>query len=197
MNGLFAYGSLINSASRRISLPATKAFPVEVLGERRGWYAPILGSGATGLGLVQDADSRCNGVIIHISKEQLNSVDDRELPHGYERVELPADRILVERESALPNGPIWTYRNHQHALPTKDLPIIQSYVDVVLKGCFSIDLAFAERFVDTTDGWSAPWVNDRKTPRYLRAAPNAANERAVDELLARRQATAFAERQAT
>ncbi len=194
LNGLFAYGSLINNASREISLPATKAFPVELRGERRGWYAPIPDSGTTALGLVQDANSSCNGVLIHLSQEQLNSVDQREVPHGYERVELPREWISAEYADALPEGPIWTYRNREPALPTKDLPIIQSYLDVVLDGCFSINQAFAERFVNTTNGWSEAWIDDRDAPRYLRAYRNTVNERAADELLARLQASAFAER---
>jgi hypothetical protein len=66
--------------------------------------------------------------------------------------------------------------------------------DAVLDGCFSISQAFAEKFVNTTDGWNGVWINDRNAPRYLRAYRDAVNERAVDKLLARLQAAAFAKR---
>lgn len=194
LSGLFAYGSLINSASRQLSLPATNAFPVEILGERRGWYASILDAGVTALSLVEDADSSCNGVLIHLPEEYLNGSDEREIPHGYKRVELPRERILVDHKTILPDGPIWIYRCRELALPTMDLPIIQSYIDVVLDGCFAIGRAFAERFVNTTYGWDGAWINDRDTPRYPRAYRNNVNESAVDALLARLKVSAFAKR---
>jgi len=75
-------------------------------------------------------------------------------------------------------------------------PILQSYVDVCVKGCLSISKAFAKEFVDGTYGWypghshhdgntndetendneegagddsSFCWIDDRNDPMYIRA----------------------------
>ena len=62
-------------------------------------------------------------------------------------------------------------------------PIMQSYVDIILRGCLSISKEFALNFIDSTHGWwhdqtihppegEIPeylWVDDRSSPFYSRA----------------------------
>jgi hypothetical protein len=49
-------------------------------------------------------------------------------------------------------------------------PILLSYVDAVVQGYLATyGEAGAERFFATTEGWDAPVLNDRATPRYPRA----------------------------
>ena len=89
---------------------------------------------------------------------------------------------------------VWIYvpKAHIAGMATTDNPILQSYVDVCLKGCLSISKAFAKEFVEGTYGWypgqapnqsNAPndtilddgdsslscWIDDRSNPIYVRA----------------------------
>jgi hypothetical protein len=58
------------------------------------------------------------------------------------------------------------------AAPDAEYPIVQSYVDIFITGCLELqtrvadpDLDFVAQCVQTTDGWSKHWVNDRPMPR--------------------------------
>ena len=55
-------------------------------------------------------------------------------------------------------------------IPTPDYPIVQSYVDIMIKGCMELEenyklTGFAEECISTTSHWSPHWVNDRPMPR--------------------------------
>ncbi len=54
--------------------------------------------------------------------------------------------------------------------PEQNYPIIQSYVDIFLRGCINIEEKFnikdfAKNCVKSTTNWSTHWVNDRIFPR--------------------------------
>jgi hypothetical protein len=56
--------------------------------------------------------------------------------------------------------------------PTAQFPIIQSYVDVMLKGSAAISAEFLEGFIRTTDSWGdGTWLNDRYVQSSLRSEP--------------------------
>jgi hypothetical protein len=92
-------------------------------------------------------------------------------PASVEGGELPASDSL------------WVYMIDSPTLPTEDCPIAQSYLDVVLSGCFEIGEHFAEDFVLTTFGWERFWINDRHRPRYRRFVPG--DTERIDDLLRR------------
>jgi hypothetical protein len=78
-------------------------------------------------------------------------------------------------------------------------PIMQSYVDIILRGCLSISKDFALKFLESTHGWwhdqtihnpdsEAPeyvWVDDRHAPYYVRADEEWSSEmkHMLDDLL--------------
>lgn len=70
--------------------------------------------------------------------------------------------------------------------PDTRKPILLTYLDVVLLGYHSFfGLSGAQRFVDTTDGWDRPILNDRAKPIYSRAQALSAEEQAwIDDMLA-------------
>mmetsp|Transcript_5978 Transcript_5978/g.7758 ORF Transcript_5978/g.7758 Transcript_5978/m.7758 type:complete len:255 (-) Transcript_5978:13-777(-) len=97
---------------------------------------------------------------------------------------------------------VWVYIPKQTKAPTKDHPIVQSYVDTILRGCMEMGgEAFAEEFLKTTAGWhpeewnathyddddqvSAVWVDDRSDPIYPRGDPDHFRKHgpAYDELM--------------
>ena len=61
--------------------------------------------------------------------------------------------------------------------PSKSHPIVQSYVDIFMNGCFQIQkkyrlIEFANQCVENTKEWSKFWVNDRVNPRRPFHIPN-------------------------
>eukprot|EP00536_Pseudo-nitzschia_multiseries_P014163 jgi/Psemu1/213886/e_gw1.663.22.1 len=95
---------------------------------------------------------------------------------------------------------VWIYvpKDCYSGMARPENPILQSYVDVCLRGCLSISVCFAREFVLSTYGWypghevlllhsatsdgngncngkevdsgdECCWINDRETPVYIRA----------------------------
>jgi hypothetical protein len=52
--------------------------------------------------------------------------------------------------------------------PTSELPIAQSYLDVILHGAGNINESFARTFLATTHEWGDGVVDDRHAPMYAR-----------------------------
>ena len=83
----------------------------------------------------------------------------------------------------------WVYAANVERLqkPTATHPIVQSYVDIFLNGCFQIQEefkleSFAKDCVETTKEWSEHWVNDRIHPRRPFAIANAMK---IDQMLSK------------
>ncbi len=176
---IFGYGTLINSASRRSTASApVPAIPVRVsaaFGYVRAWNdrSP---SGFTALGLRKagpgETGSTINGVLYAVEGNDLAKFDARE--HGYARVEVPRDDIEPVSWQRLPEaGTIWVYipvgpdGEAGVGLPPPDAqyPLLQSYIDVVVEGGLEYGQDFAREALETTDGWSDYWLNDRELAR--------------------------------
>lgn len=103
--------------------------------------------------------------------KEIELMDEREKIHGYKRTLVRKEDIesinfgLRNEDESV----IWAYSTENPLFPTKNNPIAQSYVDVIIHGCLEQGEDFALQFVDTTDGWNGTWVNDRRSPRYRRA----------------------------
>jgi hypothetical protein len=180
-NYIFGYGSLIEKASRLRSTPNAKAaIPVVVYGFKRGWFSRTGAPGlsTTFLGCIKEADGGTNGVIYEVSKEDLKLTDSRE--KGYTRIKINFEDIVFYSEPIDKNSVIWIYINQfrnnkipEDNFPSKDFPIVQSYVDMCIEGCLELEKlypkakeqAFAIDFINTTYFWSRFWVNDRIYPR--------------------------------
>ena len=180
MPGIFGYGSLINSDSRRRTTGSGEARPVRVRGWRRAWNVVSTATGVTYLGVVRVEHAVRNGVLFEVSPEQLIEFDARE--SGYTRRAIPSgDWIDAVPRSISDDAHV--YVPDAPGTPTPSCPIVQSYVDVVLAGCLELGNEFAREFVASTDSWDLPWINDRDAPRYPRA--DASVPRAeIDSLLA-------------
>lgn len=92
------------------------------------------------------------------------------------------------------NIKVWLYVPEQYVLPSDEYPIVQSYVDTILRGCLSISEQFAHEFIQRTKGWDPKefenddavtvgsgtgssslnhfYVDDRNDPIYPRGDPN-------------------------
>ncbi|WP_343039018.1 gamma-glutamylcyclotransferase family protein [Paraburkholderia bonniea] len=204
-NFIFGYGSLINSASRNAT--ASKpiaAIPVRVstaFGYIRSWNdrSP---SGFTALGLRRPLPGEqamtINGVLYPVEGNDMAAFDARE--KGYVRVEVPRHDIEAISWQRLPErGRIWVYipdmagQEPGTGLPSADAryPLLESYVDVVVEGGLEFGEAYARELIETTQGWSAFWLNDRLRARRPWVADK--DYQAVDTLLAEHVPT-FAKR---
>jgi hypothetical protein len=172
---IFGYGSLICPHSRALTAPtlAQRAvIPVKVQGLERIWSLPF--RGLTFMGIRQRRQAECVGVLIPVNDEELAQFDIREL--GYDRTPIPfeaiqelhepfvLDKILSssQQENNNNNHPnddgaskiqIWVYVQQMPQPVSKESPIAQSYIDIILRGCISISEDFAKDFLKTTRGW--------------------------------------------
>ena len=92
------------------------------------------------------------------------------------RVPIPLDDIsALSSSSPFPSGlsnpknKFWCYTGTSKIPATSSHPILQSYVDVIIKGCLEFSPEFASTFVTTTTGWEGFYMDDRGTPIYARA----------------------------
>ena len=179
-NFIFGYGSLIEDESRQRTTPSARdAWPAEVKGIRRGWWARGAASGLTTtyLGAISDPKAKCNGVLYQVSAEELAATDRRESA-GYQRCRIKSKNIkMLDGRSTPPEGVVWAYINLlskeeiENNLATPQFPIVQSYVDICIHGCLEVEgkyptaAGFTQDFIATTDKWNRYWVNDRVYPR--------------------------------
>lgn len=172
----FGYGSLVNRRTHDFD-PAHRA---AITGWRRAWRATPLRQAAF-LTVVSDPSTRIDGLIARVPKGDWEALDQRE--RAYEKHDA-ADAV----DHPLTNTPdirIYAIPESCHFAPTGDHPILLSYIDVVFQGYlaeFGADGVY--RFVDTTDGWQAPVLDDRSAPVYPRSQPLTPREREfVDDTL--------------
>jgi hypothetical protein len=180
---LFGYGSLISQQSRLATGKTGVAIPVTVQGFQRAWNMISPEMKISGVGVVPQTDSICNGVLVEIDESEIPLFDKRELEgsnYNYERLEIH-QKQLVQGEIPV-NSSMWIYVVKKPLTPTLEYPIAQSYLDVILTGCFDYGEIFASEFIQLTSGWEYPWINDRNCPRYARALSEI-QESEIDRLL--------------
>lgn len=129
-----------------------------------------------------------NGVLFPVNSEQLKSFDSRE--QGYDRVLVPLEMLYVDCQRGCENARrrasnlkatiaiqndtstnsvrIWTYvPDSDHCLPPdEDFPILQTYVDVCVRGCLQWGgQTLALHFLRSTFRWSDCFLNDAPLSR--------------------------------
>jgi hypothetical protein len=200
-NFIVGFGSLINSGSRNSTAAARIAIPVRVsasFGYIRSWNERREAFTALGLRKANPGESgvTINGVLYPAEGADGSQFDERE--EGYVKVEVPMSQIEAVGWPPLPEtGHFWIYvpvrsiaqggkgaPGEGLAEPDVEHPLLQSYIDVVVEGGLEYGEEFAREIVETTDGWSRFWLNDRefaRRPLWV-VDPKAAK---VDELLKR------------
>jgi hypothetical protein len=157
---------LIEQASRLRATPsALYVLPARARRYARGWWARTGAAGfsTTFVGAIPEKSSSINGVIYAVNEEELHDTDERE--RGYTREDIASHLEILSGDS-VPKGEIYIYLNkfedgqREKSLPTRDFPIVQSYVDICLTGCLQIEkgfpdaAGFAREFIETTQEWS-------------------------------------------
>lgn len=169
---VFGYGSLVN---RRTLPPHTAIEHATVRGWRRAWRATSRGAsgGVCSLSVVPDRADAIDGVIVTFEDDVWPLIRRRE--HNYDPLRLEeAPDVIIFRANAEADR----FGDGHH-------PIHLSYIDVAIQG-FLEEFGHdgVRRFMDTTDGWHVPIVDDRLAPGYPRAQLLSAEEiQCVDEML--------------
>lgn len=161
----FGYGSLVN----RDTHIYTPAHPAKAQGWRRLWRHTSLHDFAI-LTAVPSPGTVIDGLIAPVPGADWLALDAREA--AYDRLIATPDITDIQILSQTPplTIAIYTIPEDKHPRAPAPTPILLSYLDVVLQGYLrEFGPAGAQRFLETTDGWDTPILNDRAAPRYPRA----------------------------
>ncbi|MFV0512951.1 MAG: gamma-glutamylcyclotransferase family protein [Jhaorihella sp.] len=156
----FGYGSLVNRATHDFPGPCRAT----LRGWRRAWRHTDLRP-VPFLTAIPDPGCVIDGLIAHVPGNDWTALDAREW--AYDRV--PVTQAVSHPLTYPAEIAVYAVPASRHRHPNGRCPVLLSYVDVVVQGYlreFGED--GAERFFATTDGWSAPVLNDRAEPRYAR-----------------------------
>ena len=166
---VFGYGSLVNRATLPDHVSARTA---TLAGWRRSWCAS--GGGSCALSIVEAEGAAIDGLVVVFDDAMWPEIRAREKRYDWFTLPDFEDTVITFRASAA-----------AARLADEVNPVHLSYVDTVLQGYRrEFGVKGAERFVETTEGWSVPLVDDRETPHYPRATQLAPEERVmVDGLL--------------
>ncbi len=171
---IIGYGSLLKKASLNRTLPKVEIIePIYLNNYARSWNAienikPTVSS--TFLGIEKSKNSRVNCIVFEIENSLLATLDKREFLYDRQKVEVSDIEFTTDAFSINKQDDIWIYITKNPVKPSKEYPIIQSYVDACISGSLEIEEKFnlknfAEDFITTTQQWSSSWVNDRIFPR--------------------------------
>lgn len=172
----FGYGSLVNAATHTYPDP----LPATVKGWRRMWRHTTFHDAAF-LTVTPDPTCSIEGLLAHVPGDDWAALDQRE--SGYFRTPVPHTDLTHSADRAM-SVQIYQTRTDKDAITP--LPILRSYLDVVVQGYLQVfGEDGAKRFFETTSGWEAPIRDDRANPQYPRAQTLSTAETAfVDDCLA-------------
>lgn len=182
-NFIFGYGSLISEESRKKTGITGKSIPAKLFGYRREWNTQIPKEKATFLGLIKNKKNFCNGIIFEVFKKTLKKFDKREGSY-YKRIEVNSSKIKILPKNKLGNKQIvkiWVYLTKKPKKPTKNFPILLSYLEIVIKGCLNFGKEFFKEFFKTTYKWGY-LEDDSNNPKYVRAEKKLLNNQEFNKL---------------
>jgi hypothetical protein len=162
-------------------------------------------SGFTALGLVKDSGpvQDCQGILFQVESNKLTEFDHREL--GYHRVPVPVEKIkiiecagndrrrdnleIVRKHLRGPKSQKVAFYCYvpdcdRTFAPTAEYPILQTYVDVCVRGCIQWGgEALAKAFLASTNGWSTFYLNDAPMSRrpWLHRSNYAIIDKCIEE----------------
>ena len=163
----FGYGSLVNRTTHDYQNCALAT----VSGWRRAWVSTDERPFAY-LSVIRDDAAQTKGLIAQVPGGDWAALDEREA--AYDRID--ATQRTKHTHPNVNHVAIYSVPN----AGTKKLPILLSYLDVVLQGYLA---EFGEvgpkDFIDTTTGWDTPILDDRATPHYPRHRTLSSDERSM------------------
>jgi cation transport protein ChaC len=175
----FGYGSLVNE----LTLPRGHSIePARIRHWIREWRHCVKADfgRVCALTVSRQENEHIEGVFLRCRKHELRYFDEREI--GYRRVPLTRSDVLSSK-SNLPEE-LYIYTSNPKFYRTGDLqyPIWLSYAEVVIYGYLKVFGEIgADRFIQSTKGWTTPVLDDRRQPRYPRVTELSEETRALIE----------------
>ncbi len=178
-NFIIGYGSLMEKESRtRTNKNAKNVKPILIKDFQREWGQRSTRYKITFLTISKKKGSTVNAVYYPLNIEGIIKLDKRE--KGYCRSKVNTEKLdFFNNKIDTKNKNFWVYAARKKNIlnPDEIHPIVQSYVDIFLNGCFEIQDQFkiddfANLCIETTKAWSTNWVNDRVHARRPFLIPN-------------------------
>ena len=178
-NYIIGYGSLMDKESRiRTNKSAFVVKPILIKGFERTWGLHGGMYKITFLTIIKKENSIVNAVYYPVSIKDLKKTDRRERVYCRVKVE-GKDLSFYGKNIKTKNKNFWVYAANPKKIkkPSNSYPIVQSYVDLFIGGCFQIKEKykideFPKQCIETTTEWSKHWVNDRVHARRPFLVPN-------------------------
>jgi hypothetical protein len=153
----FGYGSLVNRATHGYE----QAHPAQLSGWRRVWVHTPRRAIAF-LSVRPDPGCTIDGLVAHVPGNDWSALDEREFAYARHPVSATVAGVALPAQ-------VYAVPQQNAQAPQAAHPILLSYLDAVVQGFlqeFGADGAKA--FFATTEGWNAPIMNDRSSPKYPR-----------------------------
>lgn len=138
------------------------------------------------------------GVLFPIDAASIAQFDVREV--GYSRIEVPSSHVVIRSEFGSKESQgaatiyleslrqaasrVWMYvpEESRSRLPDKDHPILQSYIDICIRGCLEWGgPSFAREFLLSITAWNEFWLDD--TPNSRRPWIHRKDHASIDAIL--------------
>lgn len=162
---MFGYGSLINmDENNELNDHLNKkVYPVKIKHLIREWN--INGSlpladefNQTFLGVKENSESWCNGILFFVSEEELKLLDQRERYYVKKYIEKSDIEFYELKENILEldriDKIIYYHTDSKYeGKPSELYPVSARYINICLEGCEKISDKFKEDFIMTTIGW--------------------------------------------
>jgi hypothetical protein len=178
-NFIIGYGSLMEENSRtRTNKEAINIKPILIKNFQREWGQRSQRYKITFLTVSRKIGSSINAIYYPLNIKSIKKLDKRESGYCRHRVKFKELKFFGKKVNPK-NKNFWIYTAKKNNIlkPDSNHPIVQSYVDIFLNGCFQVQdkfkiYNFSKLCVETTKGWSSNWVNDRVHPRRPFLIPN-------------------------
>ncbi len=179
---IFSYGSLAHKEVAEMTGKTLDFIPARLEGYARNFRALAKSSNFAAGGIEKQKGSQALGMLVQVPEKELPKFDERE--SMYNRIEIPLDELSPLTDKPLPEGKFYLYTPKNPQPPTHEIPLAQSYIDVILAAFLELGVEHATEVLGSMGDMDRPWVNDRKMPRYSRY-PSGIDTDPIDELIAR------------
>ncbi|MCU7553041.1 gamma-glutamylcyclotransferase [Alteromonas sp. ASW11-19] len=169
------YGSLMNTDSRqRFSAIPHDGIPVELKGFTRAWVTRSQQERQTYVGAMPDSNAVLNAQLLPSLMDP--SLAQRERDYQFVSVSVADLHFDIDPHAEamllpwLETRSLWVCETLLQQPADEEFPVHQTYIDTCLAGCIEhAGDQEAVRFIETTQLWDHPRINDRGTPVYPRA----------------------------
>ena len=88
MAKIFCYGTLMNPQTRKLTGQSGTSTPSLIHGFRRGWTVRVESLGMFAVGVVEDKDAHCIGMVVDFPDSEISKFDKREIDYRREKLDL-------------------------------------------------------------------------------------------------------------